>query len=402
MHRIQLLNKSSFSAEFEKCCNEYDKLKMASAWCGDPSHVLPYSYLTPDKGNLDVEIIMGVSFNHTHPNAIRLFMDNGFDVKIFRVEMNLFHPKFYFFTKENKFALFTGSSNFTYSGFFNNEEINTLIEGNIKTTKGNYIKEVVNQFEKWKSDKYSFPPNDKWLKKYTKDYIKQKNIERKNNIPSPSVNEESISASNWLSQANWKLYYKKVKHGLSNKERSEFGYSEVLDAVSEHLPLPWSLSVFNEIENRRIIGGMGKYGWLGHVAASGGFRKFMTNGSNLSKRKAINTINKICSRERPIDYDLLSQDLEVLTKLGPTLKVWSRVLTILRPDIYCTVASPSVRENLSKTLEIPKLRLITVNGYIELLKMLHSCPWYNSPEPYLKSEKNIWRRRGAFMDAIFY
>ena len=199
-----------------------------------------------------------------------------------------------------------------------------------------------------------------------------------------------------------KLYYKKVKHGLSNKERSEFGYSEVLDAVSEHLPLPWSLSVFNEIENRRIIGGMGKYGWLGHVAASGGFRKFMTNGSNLSKRKAINTINKICSRERPIDYDLLSQDLEVLTKLGPTLKVWSRVLTILRPDIYCTVASPSVRENLSKTLEIPKLRLITVNGYIELLKMLHSCPWYNSPEPYLKSEKNIWRRRGAFMDAIFY
>jgi hypothetical protein len=375
---------------------------MASAWCGDPLHVLPYSYLTSGEEDLNVEVIMGVSFNQTHPDAIRFFRDNGFDVKVFRVELNLFHPKFYLFTKGNKFALFTGSSNFTYSGFFKNEEINNLIEGDINSAKGSHFKEIVKQFKKWKSDKYSFIPNDRWLNKYTKAFGKQRNIEKKSKIPSPSVNEESISSANWLSQANWKLYYNKVKHGLSEKERDEFGYSEVLDAVSDNLALPWSSSIFDEIENRRIIGGMGKYGWLGHVAASGGFRKFMTNGSNLSKHKAINIINNICFQEMPVDYDLLSQDLERLTKLGPTIKVWSRVLTIVRPDIYCTVASPSVRENLSKTLERPKSKLVTVDGYIDLLKLIHSCPWYNSFEPSFKKENNIWKRRVAFMDAIFY
>lgn len=393
-----ILDKSSFSSEFERCCNQYSSLKMACAWCGDPSHILPYSYLTSSENKLNVEIIMGVSFNQSHPDAIQFFLTNEINVRIFKVAINLFHPKCYLFKDKNKFALFVGSSNFTYSGFYNNTEINSLIEGN----KSEQIKYVENLFKQWKSDSYSFYPNKKWLEKYRKTYNQQRTIERKNKLTTPRDNEESISASNWLTQANWKLYYQKVITGLSEKERDEFGYSAVLDAAKTNLPLPWDSTIFDEIENRRIIGGMGKYGWLGHVAASGTFRQFMANGSSAKKKAAVAAINSICSLVVPLDLELLAQSLNKLTKIGPTIKVWSRILTILRPDIFCTVASTSVRENLSKTLQTPKSHFETVEGYINLLRLIHSCPWYISSKPSVKNEIKIWERRAAFMDAIFY
>ena len=60
MNEAIILDKSAFASEFERCCNQYSSLKMASAWCGDPSHILPYSYLTSSENKLNVEIIMGV------------------------------------------------------------------------------------------------------------------------------------------------------------------------------------------------------------------------------------------------------------------------------------------------------------------------------------------------------
>ena len=319
-------------------------------------------------------------------------------LRIYKVAINLFHPKFYLFKHKDKFALFVGSSNFTYSGFYNNTEINSLIEGDKKEK----IIYVENLFEQWKSDSYSFMPNEKWLEKYRNTYQQQRLIERKNKLKTPQDTEESISTSNWLTQANWKLYYQRVASGLSEKERGEFGYSAVLDAAKTNLPLPWGRTIFDAIENRRIIGGMGKYGWLGHVAASGTFRQFMANGSIAKKKAAVTAINNICTLGVPQDFELLAKDLNKLTKIGPTIKVWSRILTILRPDIFCTVASKSVRENLSKTLQIPKSHFETVEGYITLLKLVHSCPWYNSSKPKAKNETKIWERRAAFMDAIFY
>lgn len=398
MNQTIILDKSSFASEFERCCNQYSILKMACAWCGDPSHILPYSYLTSSEKNLKVEIVMGVAFNQSHPDAIQFFIANGINVRIFNTAINLFHPKCYLFKEKSKFALFIGSSNFTYSGFYNNTEINMLTEGDL----AEQIDQIDNLFNKWESDNYSFIPNEKWLNDYREVYNKQRSLERKNKIKTPRDNEESISVSSWLTQANWNLYYQKVISGLSEKERDEFGYSAVLDAAKDNLPLPWDSTIFNDIENRRIIGGIGKYGWLGHVAASGTFRQFMANGSTAKKRTAVTAINNICSLDIPLNINVLAKNLDVLTNIGPTIKVWSRILTILRPDIYCTVASPSVRENLSSTLEIPKSHFETVEGYIKLIRLIHFCPWYNSRKPSGETAIKIWERRAAFMDAIFY
>ena len=256
--------------------------------------------------------------------------------------------------------------------------------------------------EQWRSENNSFYPTQQWLNKYTKAFNDQRKIENDNKIQTPSQIEDLISTSNWLSQASWPLYYKKVINGINLRQQNEFEYSDLLDIAAEKLPIPWEPTIFDDIENRRIIGGMGKYGWLGHVAASGAFRKFMSNGSTRVKRKAVTAINNISNLPLPLDMDELKENIEELLTIGPTIKVWSRIFTIVRPDLFCTVASISVRTNLSKTLEIPKSEFETSDGYIKLLKLIHSCPWFNAPEPRDNDEKLIWKRRVAFMDAIFY
>ena len=104
----------------------------------------------------------------------------------------------------------------------------------------------------------------------------------------------------------------------------------------------------------------------------------------------------------PIDWNHFNDLLKKLIKLGPTIKVWGRLLCLVRPDLFCTVASISVRKHLSETLSLPQSRFASTDGYIQLLQLVHAAPWLNSSKPIEIKEAEIWQRRVAFMDAVFY
>jgi len=126
------------------------------------------------------------------------------------------------------------------------------------------------------------------------------------------------------------------------------------------------------------------------------------SGTTKEKQTIVDIINDISILNQPINWNHLSDLLKSLIKLGPTIKVWGRLLCLVCPNLYCTVASISVRENLSKTLSLPQSRFESVDGYIQLLQLIHASPWFNSSKPIEKNEREIWQRRVAFMDAIFY
>ena len=150
------------------------------------------------------------------------------------------------------------------------------------------------------------------------------------------------------------------------------------------------------------MAGYGKYGWLGHVGASGDVRGLFAHPTSTQRRIISNAVNRIAALEQPIAWARLEQSLHHLVSLGPTMKVWSRLLCIVRPDLYCTVASPSFRRNLSRTLHIPQSLFVRPEGYLRLIKLIHSSPWFNSPRPRPHEETAVWKRRVAFLDAIFY
>jgi len=386
--------------EFERCCNQYRNLHIASAWSGNPEHVLPYSFVESVGGTITVTL--GTSFSHTHPDAIKFFIERRADLRLFREDVGLFHPKVYLFEKGNKVATFIGSSNLTFSGFFENVEVNVLLEGIPNSYENKQLNHLKHQLKNWHSDRYSFVPSQKWLETYRKAFAKNVKKQRSQGIITPSRLDADIASSSWLRHAKWNIYYNKIIEGLKRRKRNMREYIYVLNAAQEHVPLPWQISYFDKLENRRIIGGMGEYGWLGHVAASGSFRHLLANGSRQEHRIITSVINQIGSMSPPIDWKRFETLLSKLLNLGPTIKVWSRLFCIVRPDLYCTVASTSVRRNLAQTLGLPQERFVSPAGYIQLHKLIHASPWYNSARPKERKEIDIWRRRVAFMDSIFY
>ncbi len=390
-----------FVDEFRRCCHQYQRLSIAVAWCGNPVHTLPYEFLEDFNRNLSVTL--GTSFYHTHPDAFEWFNKIGADVKVFKDDLGMFHPKVYLFREKNKFALFIGSSNLTYSGFYSNYEVNCFIEGNITSSNNNDILLLEKTLKNWHSKLFSFKPNKKWIVEYQKKYQLTKRKQRKYSIHAPHIKEdEEITTTSWLQKADWEVYIKKVSASLQQNANREQDCNGVLDASAKELPYPWTISNFNDIDKRRIIGGIEPYACLGHVAASGQFRRLLVNGKRKDYEPIVEAINVIMQFNSPIPWEIFKKYLDRLISLGPTMKVWGRVLCIVRPDLFCTVASNSFRTNLSKTIGVPKNRFDKPEGYIQLIKLIHSSPWFNSNLPKNKHQASIWKRRVAFLDGIFY
>jgi hypothetical protein len=214
--------------------------------------------------------------------------------------------------------------------------------------------------------------------------------------------EKEISSVGWLQHVNWAGYYKVVRARLT-RYGNEQDYHHVLDAAGREIPVPWKTEYFEDIEKRRIIGGMGEpYSWLGSVAASGQFRSLLANGTPKQWAIIAESINALAGLNPPIPWSQLRLHLDALISLGPTMKVWSRLHCIVRPDLYCSVAGDSVRRILSQMLHIQESRLSESEGYIQVIKLLHSSPWFKSNKPHDGTQAAIWNRRVAFLDAVLY
>lgn len=401
MHKSQIIVSSdSLAAEFDRCCQEYNALCVAVAWCGKPDGDRPYNSLQSFKGKIKATV--GVAFNHTHPDAIEWFISMNANLRIFNDTAVLFHPKVYLFRKRNRYAVFIGSSNLTYGGFHANQEVNCLIEGTTAKERGKDIDALAKTLAKWRTSTYSFKPTTTWLSHYRSIHKTSMRKQRKYSVPTPLIAEDDIAATRWLGHADWSVYYMNILRGLKQHGRDARRYHAVLEAAAREIPVPWTIEYFKDIEKRRIIGGMPPYGWLGHVAASGQVRRLLAKGPTRKWSRIVRAVNAIATLEPPIPWAELQSHLERLVSLGHTMNVWGRVLCIVRPDLYCTVSAESVRRNLSKMLNVPMNQFNTVRGYIQLIRFIHSSPWFKSKKPRQKTKAEVWSRRTAFLDAVFY
>jgi len=386
-----------FANEFKRCCREYKSLHIAVAWCGNPEHTLPYKYLDDFKGEIIATV--GYSFNRTHPDAIQWLLEKASTMRVFHQEKGLFHPKLYLFMDGDRYALFVGSSNLTYAGFYENFESNVLIEGPLSADAAD-VRELQVLLEKWRGSEFSFKPNMKWLDGYRKDYKRDRDAQRKASIKTEAFVEENFGSS-WLKKADWQTYYQRVIEGMKKNRRDMAEFHHVLNAAAQHLSPPWETSYFKDLDKRRIIGGVKPYGPMGNVFAAGSFGHLVKHQSR-RWGTLVNAVNQIAKLESPIKWSELESCLRQLVRLGNTMKVWGRVLALIRPDLYCSVSSTPLRKELAKTLNVPMRRFEEIDGYIALIKLLHSSPWFNSPKPHHNAQAAVWERRVAFMDGIFW
>ncbi len=404
MRRSQILSdSSSFTLEFARCCRTYNRLRVAVAWCGNPAVTIPYDYLSGFDG--EIRATIGVKFNDTHPDVFGWFKGIGAEVRVFDDRAGLFHPKVYLFRKGTRFALFTGSSNLTYGGVYSNVEVNSLIEGSF--SGGLEIGTSLNledSLATWHSPPISFKPTKEWLRDYRQRYLRSLAKQRGQGLLTPQRFEDDTPISSWLRNGDWEVYLKKVREGLRRNLGFEQGYHDVLEASAKRLPLPWKPDYLDDETKRSVILGAGKggeYALLGHVGASGKFAGLLAGARPRERSVMCRSINAAARFEVPVPWNQLRDQLSRLVELGPTMKVWGRLLCLVRPDLYCTVASPIVRRELSGTIGIPQSHLARPDGYVQLVRLVHSSPWFNSKRPKPTSDSAIWKRRAAFLDAIF-
>jgi hypothetical protein len=397
----------AFEREFQRCCTDYEELEMYIAWIGDPKNIIPFEHLHL---LAKVSTVVGTSFCQSHPKGIEMLMAISPHTRIAKEE-KLYHPKVYIFSKGDKKAIFIGSSNFTYQGFCKNIEANVLIE---VTSSNEEIVSFEKEVYKWRTKEYSFEPDQKWLSRYTERYNRRRQKLRKAGLDDEMEEEEKASGIiSWISEARWDDFIKLIKKQL---RKSPFGYEDSLsrkinlfEKCTAELKFPWNVDYFKSIEKRRLIGGIEahknspeSYAWLGHVAASGNFRRMLKNGTKKEHEAIVEAMNTIGKLSDPINWTLLKESLETLTALGPTMKVWGRVLAITRPDLFCTISAPHVRKNIAALLGKSEAILEDVEGYLMLVQLIHQSPWFNSKQPTNADDLEIWKRRVAFIDVVFY
>jgi len=86
---------------------------------------------------------------------------------------------------------------------------------------------------------------------------------------------------------------------------------------------------------------------------------------------------------------------------GISYGVTTRLLALARPDMAISVNSKS-QQGLAKASSLAPSTLGDINNYIKLLQWMYARDWYNSPTPKNLSEKSIWDKRAALLDAFVY
>jgi hypothetical protein len=77
----------------------------------------------------------------------------------------------------------------------------------------------------------------------------------------------------------------------------------------------------------------------------------------------------------------------------------SRLLAMKRPDAFVCVNREN-REGLFQAFRLTPRR--DAEAYWELIERVRTCPWWKAPPPPAGDEREVWRARTAFLDALFY
>jgi hypothetical protein len=77
----------------------------------------------------------------------------------------------------------------------------------------------------------------------------------------------------------------------------------------------------------------------------------------------------------------------------------SRLLAMKRPDTFVCVNNQN-REGLVQAFQVSRTR--DPETYWDLIEKVRACTWWKAPSPAAGDEREVWRARAAFLDALFY
>ena len=404
---VKLLPSSSaFRDAFAELLENAQRLWVVSAWTtlGIPIDLLAES-------GVQVESVIGTSFNATDPEALRVLARLGPVYIDPSSSAGIFHPKLYLFDQGAtlpRYVALAGSPNLTHAAFSANEEI-ALYAALHKSSAQSLLKYIAGLRRAPRVRLTSA-----WLATYRRRYKARGTVGRviaKAEGPSSDAFSSGrfIRPLGTLMIADWKEYLRELRR----RSRARHGADYVFVATGGYLGTlrivtPIAHKRFDRLsheEFRHLLGASGhdeEVGWFGRLTGGGrGVHQLM---HNQALRKAVTRLMPIVQHAKNADsaFDaakaLFSRMLET-DGLGPAFA--TRFLTVSRPDRFFPVNDPNIAD-LAALFGMRQSQLRTWAGYAHALRLVWKSKWYRSARPRRGLEARAWDARAALLDAYAY
>lgn len=382
-----ILEPKDFRDELKRLIHSYSGYYWASAWADGNTFDL-FMELKKNRAKIK-KIVIGTSFHRTDPSFIEEFMnDPGVRFYDDHKEGALFHPKMYLFTKDKEWELLVGSANFTYAAFNSNKEV-ALLLNNSDNSSGTIRKRVdvaINDF--WNSGS-RFDANE--LELYRKAH--EDTIRNRDDLTIKYFEKVNRSTA-------WADYIRIIKRGYLVAERLS-----LLNKVRINFAKYKSFNKMDEDTRSRIAGYVGlrsdglDWRTFGSMRGKGIFMtKVKNNDQNISDAlDQIPLTGNVTKEEYDAFVSLFKKSFNTQLMVVPA----SRLLTMKRPDFFLCLTS----KNRKRFFECYK------NGHKrgdydwywkEVILKVHKSKWWKANMPSNALEQDIWDKRVAMLDAIYY
>ena len=402
---------------FQKNLKWCESLYFATAWASPVKGL--FKKLLENRKKIKLGVV-GIHFYQTHPDFIKEFIDDK-KVKFVMQTSGTFHPKVYFFHRDEEWRLIVGSANLTNAAFSENSEVCVYIENkdddngdligyNALDILCKYNKQAESiDLKKFESYKATWALQQERVRKLSSEYGQKKNSSARN-VPMPT----------FLYDLSWDDFYSAVrKENAKEKNRFEKRV-KLLKAVKEifNKKTNGNYIVFSDYapDERKLIAGLdvkvkgddGKFlewGLFGSMRGARPFKGYI--GKESGKIEEISDALECIPREGNVEQKHYDEYVRKITKLyGISLGTASRLLAMKRPDTFVCVDNEN-SEGLSNFLRISnimnqKKEKIFDVYWDDVICRIKDFIWWNKEMPADENERFVWENRAAFFDSLFY
>lgn len=384
----------SLVAELKNLSDWAESITLIFAWASSANGTAPH-WKALDLAKIERALI-GVHFNQTEPEALRVLMDLGV-LRVFGGSNGVFHPKVVVGVRGTFCRAIIGSSNFTAGGYGSNVEVNVVIAGDLSSATISTVLAFADaQWGHWKT----FEPDKEWLKNYEIAWQQRPTPPRTPHSPGPDRVEGEgdlkVSFDDYfrivVAQENRILADGDTIRVFDDERGSYLQEAEACRAAfaayKKFAKMP--------VDLRRLVAGWGdkSSGYFGRMVGAGYFKQVVLDhptaiGEHLDR---VPLVGKVSAK---LAVDVLEGLLGVR---GVAIGTATRLLTMKRPDLFLTVN----RANRERLREVLGSSPVTAHGYLKLHQKLWAMPWAAESEPINEDQRRVWAARVGLLDAIFY
>jgi HKD family nuclease len=414
--KVELITGGDIQTEIARLIDAHDQIHIAVAWASD--HDLAQALADKANAKKVRDLIVGVNGFGTHPDFLdrAVYIPNAYVAE--RGAPAIFHPKIYYFQTGNMAEAIVGSASFTIGGMGRNTEAGLLIAG---SASDQVFQQILAEIRGYKRlcKQLTKPLADEYRAKFKLHGGRRKPDNP--NLGAPPRDWKGLNSE--IATWTWQEYlqhinsfattiigngHKRLENGLRVLQAAQTMFADV--ASFADLPAP---------ERKAISGVIGRtdmdnlqstaarkldFGQFGTMRGAGDFAGLV--GTSEGAQGLAAAIDLIPARGEITrghfdEYVLRFGEAFALRTRGGGIPTASRLLAMKRPDAFVCVDGAN-RRGLAQDLSFKPSTIGLDNYWERVIEPIRSAPWYRSPKPAGRRERQIWEGRVALLDIIYY